>query len=676
MDRLADRITARRLAATTAILAGLAVFLIAHEVFPYHSSNHDEAVYLQQASMLLEGQLALDPPVVEPFRPWFFVVDGGQLYPKYTPVTAATFAAGKLLGGFRIALGLVAAAAVWLTYATVAEAFDRQHGFLAGLLLVCSPIFLVEASVFLPYVPAMVWTLLFAWAYFRGDRTGDPRFGALAGLAIGIGFWARPYTAVLFALPFVVHALWTLRTVERPRLYRHGLTVALGCCGVAVALAYNAAVTGSATTFPYQAFAPRDGLGFGYHEITGYGRVYDVPLALEATARNLAQYVTRWSVAPPVGVLVAAGGLWATLTDLRERVRATGGRAVGRRLVLAGLAVSIPLGQSYFWGSLNVLGDLSDPTDGLVSFLGPYYHLGLVVPTVAFGAHGLLVGGRRARQFLRGRNSARVRAAGLAILAVAGLVTGGLATAAVAGPLGDNADVTRQYERAYEPIESAEFENALVFVPTPYGDWLNHPFQYLRTDPGYDGEVVYALQERQFAVRDAFPDRSLYRYVYRGEWAPFLNRSVEGRLQEIRVATGEEVSLSIEAEVPESVQSLSVRASTTGNGYALAESPGERITFTVRFLDGQAVIESPEFESPVVLPVAGRERLEVRLFADSGGAGSFSYDLTIPVEYDGTYRVLTPRIEVCRNPRLCDGEAAYIPGQHREGVAIEAGFLR
>jgi len=378
----------------------------------------------------------------------------------------------------------------------------------------------------------------------------------------------------------------------------------------------------------------------------------------------------------PVGVLVAAGGLWATLTDLRERVRATGGRAVGRRLVLAGLAVSIPLGQSYFWGSLNVLGDLSDPTDGLVSFLGPYYHLGLVVPTVAFGAHGLLVGGRRARQFLRGRNSARVRAAGLAILAVAGLVTGGLATAAVAGPLGDNADVTRQYERAYEPIESAEFENALVFVPTPYGDWLNHPFQYLRTDPGYDGEVVYALQERQFAVRDAFPDRSLYRYVYRGEWAPFLNRSVEGRLQEIRVATGEEVSLSIEAEVPESVQSLSVRASTTGNGYALAESPGERITFTVRFLDGQAVIESPEFESPVVLPVAGRERLEVRLFADSGGAGSFSYDLTIPVEYDGTYRVLTPRIEVCRNPRLCDGEAAYIPGQHREGVAIEAGFLR
>ena len=46
----------RPLAALIAVLAGVAVFLIATEVFPYHSSNHDEGVYLQQASMLLEGQ--------------------------------------------------------------------------------------------------------------------------------------------------------------------------------------------------------------------------------------------------------------------------------------------------------------------------------------------------------------------------------------------------------------------------------------------------------------------------------------------------------------------------------------------------------------------------------------------------------------------------------------------
>jgi len=666
--RLRSRLTPRRLAAILAVVAGISVFILAHEVFPYHTSNHDEAVYLQQAAMLLEGQLTLQPPVVEPFRPWFFVVDGGHLYPKYAPVPAAMFAAGKLLGSYRVALGLVAAAVVWLTYATVAEAFDRSVGVLASALVFASPVFLVEAAVFLPYVPTLAWNLLFAWAYLRADRTGDLRLGALAGLAVGIAFFARPYTAVLFAAPFVCHALWSLRTLDRPVIVRHALTATLGLAGVLAALGYNAVLTGSPTTFPYEAFAPLDGLGFGYHEIAGHSRVYDPALALRANARNLAQYVTNWSVAAPLGPLLAAVGLGAVLA--RERTRRD-----TRKLALAGLAVSVPVGQLYFWGTLNLLGDLSDPTDGLVSFLGPYYHLSLVVPTAAFGAYALVAGWRRLEPLAAGEGD-RPRHRAVAGLVVVGTLLVLLAASAIATPLSANAEVTERYEEAYEPIEQRSFENALVFLPTPYGNWLNHPFQALRNDPGYDGETVYALEKQQFVVVDAFPDRDLYRYTYRGEWLPSAGEAVTPRVQAVRLAEDETVRLAVTAGVPKFAESVSARVSTAEGSDTAEATLEEELRLTVTVTDGRAVVDSPSFADPAVVGLDGRETLDLRLFVATGGTGAFSYDVVVPVETrDGTVRALTPRLEVCRSPRLCGGEAAYVPGHHREGVTLDAEFV-
>ena len=97
------------LAVLVAVLGGLIVFLIATEVFPYHSNNDDEAVYLQQAAMLLEGQLRMTTEFPEAFRPWFFVMEGNELYSKYSPVPAAIFALGLAVGVPRLSLAAVAA---------------------------------------------------------------------------------------------------------------------------------------------------------------------------------------------------------------------------------------------------------------------------------------------------------------------------------------------------------------------------------------------------------------------------------------------------------------------------------------------------------------------------------------------------------------------------------------
>lgn len=653
-----------RLAVTgLAVAAAVVVAVLSIELFPYHTSNHDEAVYLQQAAMLLEGQLVLDPPVPESFRPWFFVqTEGGQLYPKYSPVTAAMFAVGKLLGGYRIALALVAAGVVSLTAHIVATTWDRQTGLLAGVLLLGSPLFLVDSSVFLPYVPTMLWNLAFAAAYLRADRTGSRGAGALAGITVGVAFFARPYTAVLFALPFIGHACWTLRSLDRPVLVRQGLTALFGIAGVAVALGYNALVTGDPLLFPYQVFAPQDGLGFGHREILGYSRAYTPALALRSNAEALWVFATKWVVGGALGSLSAAVGL---AISYRRGL-------TPRQSTIAGLFVTVPLGNLLFWGTLNTLGQLDRTGDGLIYYLGPYYHVDLLVPTVAFGAIGLRWSWQTVRR--RSESQSWIRARHVtAALVLTSTVFAGVGVAMATGPLADNAAVTERYEQAYEPFENRQLADSLVFLPAPYGDWIGHPFQALRNDPGFDGETVYALEERPFAVVDAYPERTLYRYTYRGPWAPTVGQTVEPRLQQVDHVRGQQIRQETALGVPQFAERISLRLSSANeSGYAtvtVTERDTLRLDLWVN--ETTAVLTGERIERATV-PVTDDEPVRLTAFVDYGTGAGFTYRFELPVATEnGTVRALTPYTEVCRDARICGGEAAYVPGVHDDGVSVD-----
>jgi len=661
---------AYRLAALALALgAGVAVFLVATRLFPYHSLNHDEGVYLQQAAMLLEGQLFVHPPVPEVFRPWFFVeTAGGALYPKYAPVAAAMFAVGELLGIPRLALAGIAAGNVALTYTLVVEVFDRRRGVLAAVLLSASPLFLVNSAAFLPYAPTTLLNLTFAVAYVKSRRRGSVRLAAVAGAAVGLAFFSRPYTAVLFAAPFVVHAIWTLRGLDRKTVGCQATTAALGLAGVGVALGYNAVVTGSPVVFPYEAFAPQDGLGFGHRQILAHEEQYTPELAVRANAHVLALLFGEWVVAGPVGTLLAAVGVGAVCRRAyRER---TGD---WRRLALAGLFVTVAVGNVYFWGNLNVLGELGEAGDGLVAFLGPYYHFDVLVPTAAFAAHGAVLVSEQVRRGLATRvpDAERRRRVGVA-LAVAGvLVVAAPAGVVLTDPVQRNADVTGTYEQAYEPVDEVE-SGSLVFLPTPYGDWLNHPFQQLRNDPDFDGDMVYAISERQFEVVDAYPNRSLYRYTYRGVWAPPTGDAVTPRMQPVDHVAGGRVVLDLNLDIPSGVERVSVRlASDGGETYYVTNGTPETASMSLVIDDGRARVRgvTPVSENATI-SVDDRDELLLVAFADYGVGNGFSYRAELPTATEsGQTRALTPYLERCERPLRCGGEAAYIPdAQNRTGI--------
>ncbi|MFB6157167.1 MAG: ArnT family glycosyltransferase [Haloferacaceae archaeon] len=661
-----DRHAGRAATAAVAALGALAVWTVANQVFPYHSLNHDEAVYLQQAAMLLEGRLFLRPPVEDAMRPWFFVEDGDRLYSKYTPVPAAVFALGRLFGGYRLALAGVAAGNLALVVGVVREVYDRRTGLLAAAFVLLSPLFLIDSSVFLPYAPTTLLNLAFVYAYLRADREDDRRWAAAAGAAVGLAFFARPYTALLFAAPFVAHALWTLRTDLSGALPRQATTAALGLAGVGLTLAYNAATTGSALLFPYKAFGPQDGLGFGYHRLLGHEVTYTVELALRANRQVLELFVTEWVAGGLLGTALAGAGLALALRR----------GPTDREAVLAGVGVSVAAGNVYFWGNYNVLGDLDRAGDGLVSVLGPYYHFDLLLPTAAFAAAGALQGGRLLHRALDRRLDDRTaRAAFAAVL----LVSAGAFGAVTAGNLDhrveENMDATRTYETAYEPFEGGSPANAVVLVPDPYGDWLNHPFQPLRNDPGFDGRTVYALRDRPFAVADAFPDRRLYRYVYRGVWAPHDGSPDAARLRRVRDVSGPGVRLEATVGIPEGAVGVTARVATDdGSALYVARDPGDELSLRLLVADGRARVAGdvrPVGEGAP--PVDGRETVTLTVFVDYGPGGGFSYRFDLPVDVSGDgVRALSPRIERCRNVRACGGAAAHVPATAPDGVFVRS----
>jgi hypothetical protein len=691
----------RVVAAALAVAVGVLVYALAIDLFAYHSVNDDEGVYLYQAAMLLEGRLFLRPGPIpwEAVRPWFFVVDGTdagvRMYSKYSPVAPAIFAVGRLLGDWNLALGGVAGATAAGVYSLASAAFDRRVGLVAVVALAGAPLFLITSATFLSYAPATMLNVAFAVAYVRAARTASPRWGVAAGVAVGLAFFCRPYTAVLFALPFIGHTLASLavawRRHARSSAFHSVLTrsVAIavpGAAFVAVTLGYNAVVTGDALTFPYAAFAPNDGIGFGPHEILNYERDYTPALAAETT-ETITEYVfTEWIAAGPIGTLLAAVGVaaagWrARLADgLGGRFEPTSGMADGEvAAVLLGILPAVFAGEAYFWGTHNGL------RNGLIDLLGPFYHFDVLIPIAVFSAAGAVGLVRRLDSLLRRRTTRRrARLLIVVLLVVAAPVVVSAERAVIEEPLEANGLRTDTLEATYEPFADRQFDDAVVFTPDPYGDWQAHPFQYLRSDPGFDGDVIYATDggpARDLAVLEA-TNRTPYRFTYRGTWTGATTR-IDPALQRLTELEGRSVRARTAVGVPQSAASVSVRIETP-EGFARYTVPAvarENGTVGVVWRIGPetARVRNLAFaggsDGPAVPLAADGAEVDLAVtFVGTGGASiTYRQEVTVDAGDAGVRVVWPPETRVCRLTAECGYEGTWVgpDGDYVRGVSVE-----
>jgi len=469
------------------IAAGGIALAVGHWLYPLGSINHDEQMYVFSARLLGKGHLTL-PAGYAPFRPWASGVRAGKLVLKYTPVWPSMLELGAKLGSMRLGSAAAAAASVGLIGVLGRDVFGRwTEGLIAATMLAFSPIFVLQGGTYLPYDFQLVLELavmLLILSAFRRWRFEDPITRGiaarlvLAGAIWGIACFARPYDALLLVAAISVAAAVAARRQLRRLLAAASWTAIGSAVPIAALLAFNTALMGSPLRNTFTITGPNDQLGFGLRGVfptstfnftPGEGRI-----SLE---RSLLQ-LPGWSFGGILLVLLAFLGLWRY-------------RRLGFELhAIVGLGISLAVGYAFFWSPYSIVRLWPGSRT-----MGPFYHLGLLVPLTLFGAAGLA--------FIVDRN----RALGVVVFALLLVVT----LIAIVPELDRNREVTRQYLAVQRMVSNAHLVNAVLFMEDRGANGFESASPFLENRPALDQSVIYALDDgpADLAVADQFPDRTL-----------------------------------------------------------------------------------------------------------------------------------------------------------------------
>jgi len=562
-------------------LGAFAGSLVLHGVlFPQGSGDADEAAYVLQARMLLDGRLTLDARQVEPFfQPWLTGVHGNHVFTKYLPGWPALLALSQALFG-TMAVAPAAVAACWVigAYLLARELFDDGWtALVAAGFLALSPLFLLHTVLPLAYACCAAVLTLATALLLRGARTGAR--GALTGggALVGFGLLIRPFDTVLVALPLAAFVAVRQRRTPRRLLTQVGWT-ALGAAPlVAVLLAYCWYVTGSPLRLPLSASDPLDTFGFGPRRImpTEPSFPFTRRMALQALIDTV-QAGPSWYFGGLGLISLAAVGLVAR-------------RRRGERLLLLATTVAVLVGYTFWWGSAFVM-------PGLRNGLGPHYHLAGFTPVVILAASGarslwtLLPtsrprdgrpprGSQPPRNGLPTPNAPRVarlvRPTAL-VLTAAGFAT---LTVPTLGPRIDGQRYVKSVNSALDALIPKDLPGPALVVVTPGqpSRYTQIPYQTLRNSPGLDGPIVSAAEvgPETAALPDRMPGRTIYRLRPDEIADPAVWGSPRGSFVPLRQTTGTRIEVRVTVRPP----GLAASAGTTA-GSAGASSTGTGSTGT------------------------------------------------------------------------------------------------
>ena len=267
-----------RVALLLSLVAVIASYVIAVQVYESMAHIEDELAYVWQAEAIAKGHLTLpSPPSPKSFLVPFVVDYNGLRFGKYPLGWPVLLSFGVLMGVTPLVNALLSGAAVWLTYRLGKRIFSETVGLLAAGLTLTSPFFLINSGSLLSHPFGLFLSAAFALSWldaWDGERHKSlpvywPWLATVtAGVTLGLLILSRPLTAVGVALPFGLHGVYLLIRSswrDRRRLVAFGLIV---LAFVGLHFLWQMAVTGDPTLNPYTLWWEYDRVGFG----PGYGR--------------------------------------------------------------------------------------------------------------------------------------------------------------------------------------------------------------------------------------------------------------------------------------------------------------------------------------------------------------------------------------------------------------------
>ncbi len=238
------------------IFFALATITIA--IFAYHRIPKGDALWPYFQTKIF-ARACLFAPAPFDFR--FFatptIIHNGKWFSYVSPGHALTLLPFYLLNITWLAGPLLGTIAIWLLYRLTYALTDRKTARIALLLGITSPfmLFLFGSHEF--HVTSTFFTILALFSIQRSSSspTANHLWSLLAGLALGIVFLSRPYTAIGVGIPLIIFFIIRNRRGILP-FSLAGLSM------VFLHLLYNHFLTGNPLKFPYQLMGAYHGIGF------------------------------------------------------------------------------------------------------------------------------------------------------------------------------------------------------------------------------------------------------------------------------------------------------------------------------------------------------------------------------------------------------------------------------
>lgn len=496
--RFALRLSPRVFVGLAAAASVLSCSLFAGLVLDRMPHIQDETAVHFQAKVFASGHLyAQAPALPEFFDQEFLVFDGGRWYGKYQPGPSVLLAIGVPFGLEWLANPLLSGVGVGLLYLLARRLAPPAAARLIVLLAIISPFWILTFSSMMAHAGCLVILMGGAYVLVRAAAAPSPAGWALAaGLLLGGALLFRPYTAVVLSGSILLVVLIARRrSMLRPSLLAP--LAAGGAIMVALALAYNYALTRDPWTLPFERFSATDRLGFGPDRGLEYWLSADRGHTPARALRNLrinldllARTLLGW---PTAALLLAA----VPLAWHRHR-----------RLALALCPAALGLPIAYGFYLFHGVG------------FGPRYWSEAMPAWLLLIAVGLLVACHWWRRVLSVVGGPRAAGRSRAAVLVAGcLLTAGALTGFWPKTLevyGHNLwQIGRDIQDA---VARAGLANAVVFVDAPAyhatRSWLdNFGAGFAFNWPTLDGSVVYARDlgpERNVKLMARYPGRRFY----------------------------------------------------------------------------------------------------------------------------------------------------------------------
>lgn len=559
---------------SAALISFSIIVLLNQFVFPYYSNNHDEGVYIFQMKMLAQGDIYLKSTNYSDFFNAYFVInDGEKLYGKYTPVHPLILSIFYILfGDVRLAIGFLAALNIIFLYFISMEIYDSDTAKIATIICLSSPLFLIISSTYLPYTTSLLLSQIFIYFVIKSLKNDSKKYPLVAGVVLGILFFTRPYDAVLVGAPFILYIIYKIITGEGRQTFTIKLffLLAFFLPVFLITLTYNYILTDSPFLFPFNKYGPLDTLGFGIKRMSIYTPLYlfTINKSINATAITVYNLLFNWTLTGPfiIGFI--------TLLILKTK------RTIFDGLFLALLA-SVILGNFFFWGISTFI----QWENGMGQF-GPVYYYILILPLS-------LISGRYIFYI---SDSTKVKSLILVVFILINIIF-------ILPKIELNYKYTEKNEKMYAPIIKGNITNALIFLPTPYGPFIHHPFGYLINDPSFNGSVTYAqnLGNSNIKLIKAYSNRDYYSYEYDGTYTESYKDNLTSRLIKLNLFEGNVITIT--AQIINPTNKKFVSSSVWNNGsiksYLLDDNSQKDKTYNITWYlkSNEAVLAGDYFQT-------------------------------------------------------------------------------